>query len=400
LFYSIWTFKTTPDGTQDGAKQLWPASLTDTTCPGTVVPGNNPTEATFCKMNKTIVSANKIAGVLESIKDMPGQIPQATWLTPLADSICRTISEVWPADANATRTVVLESDGGENNSNEVSPTCFGVPATNSAATGNAIDSWSALNKSKDDWGILPVGAWQANVLRRATRLNITVPPFAAEETLEVQKGPLKSADSWRTLLTVKVDAHYSLCLPTGDLDPVCVLNSTTVPLLAPLMASAPSIQVWRTDGHATAAAKASTLAAAPMMAIRATATSATATAATATRTPTILPAELGFFKTLASSSPKAKFRSMARDPSVVYGVTHKLAGDVDDSNCVDNADYSIVTQKDVWYQRAVQPLQIAIRADLNRDGWVNELDRKIVLDNWGKGGTKTAPCRAGTKPTP
>jgi hypothetical protein len=73
------------------------------------------------------------------------------------------------------------------------------------------------------------------------------------------------------------------------------------------------------------------------------------------------------------------------DPQVTYGVNHRLAGDVDDGGCVDRADYSIVHQSDVWMQRAVRPCEICQRADLNRDGWVNQKDADIVIANWGHG---------------
>ena len=69
----------------------------------------------------------------------------------------------------------------------------------------------------------------------------------------------------------------------------------------------------------------------------------------------------------------------------MYGVTHKLLGDVDDSGCTDQADLNIIKQQDVWLQRAVQPLQIAIRADVTRDGWVDQADKDLVVKKWAQG---------------
>jgi hypothetical protein len=95
--------------------------------------------------------------------------------------------------------------------------------------------------------------------------------------------------------------------------------------------------------------------------------------------------EFALFKGLGNSTPQATFNEFAGSPDVVYGKNHALAGDVDDSGCTDIADYNIITQEDVFGQRAVLPLEIAVRADITRDGWVNFQDLDLLFDHWGEG---------------
>ena len=99
-------------------------------------------------------------------------------------------------------------------------------------------------------------------------------------------------------------------------------------------------------------------------------------------------AEIELFRARpGSSTPRSAYKEIVTisGQPTVYGVDHKVAGDLDDSGCSDIADYRIITQRDVWLKRAVRPLEIAIRADLNRDGWVDQLDLNVLLANWGRG---------------
>ncbi|HXJ20504.1 MAG TPA: dockerin type I domain-containing protein [Polyangia bacterium] len=369
-FYSIWTFKNTQDGTQTNAAKLWPTSTFNTGC-NTSHASIDATSG-FCafKSNDT-VPYTALQNVLESIKTQSDQIPQPTWLTPLADGLCRALSQVWAANSNQNRTVILESDGGENDS---ALACLGPLST----TGN-----STIDPTKSDWGFT-VGSWNANVFRRAARLNSFDTPvggdFGPPETSAVTAGPLTSSDSLPPQLTMKVSIQYALCAP-GQTDPACVFPPTATPMMATAKAQAlvasPTTFGPAFDGDATVQAKALTLAS-PLVA------SPLATTSTTT-TQSIDANELAFFRALGKATKTSKIREVTRVAGAVYGQTHKLAGDVDDSGCVDHADYAIITQSDVWLSRAVQPNQIGIRADLNRDGWVNEQDRAIVLANWGKG---------------
>ena len=83
--------------------------------------------------------------------------------------------------------------------------------------------------------------------------------------------------------------------------------------------------------------------------------------------------EFLFLQALGHVNSKSTFRAITSDSSVHFGTSHKLTGDVDDSGCVDHADFAEVTQKDIYHQRAVLPLELATRADLNHDGWVTKL---------------------------
>ena len=394
-FYAIFTFKNTQDGTQTNAAKLWPTSTFNTNCTGTN--GTVDANSGFCKLNKSTRAYADLQTVLESLKTMSGQVPQPTWLTPLADGVCRALSNVWITNGNANRTVILESDGGENDSDQSIVKCFGPGST--ANINSITDLQAAKTAGTPDWGFSQ-GSWQANVMRRGARLIA----FNAgmEDTAEmtaVQAGPLVKTENFPTLLTMRVSVNYTLC-GAGDTDPVCTLNATTTqsqalvnPNLAATRAAlpaSPANAALKIDGTSVSPAASPTFAA-----LAAPGTPATvAAAATVTRTPTIKPAELGFFRSLGKINARSQLREVVRDPSVVFGTTHKLAGDVDDSGCTDIADFSIVTQKGVWMQRAVQPNQLAIRADLDRDGWVNEHDRTIVLNNWGLG-CKNSP---GPKP--
>ena len=104
--------------------------------------------------------------------------------------------------------------------------------------------------------------------------------------------------------------------------------------------------------------------------------------------------EFLFFQALGHVNSKSTFRAITSDSSVHFGTSHKLTGDIDDSGCVDHADFAEITQKDIYHQRAVLPLELATRADLNHDGWVTKADAAIVIANWGKG------CINGAGPKP
>lgn len=362
-FYSIWTFKNTQDGAQTNAVKLWPTSTFNTGCTG--AHASIDASSGFCAFKSgDTVPYTQLQTVLEGIKTTTAEIPQPTWLTPLADSLCRSLSQVWNANSNQNRTVILESDGGENDS---ALACMGAHSTTGIST---------VDTTKQDWGFT-VGSWDANVFRRAARLNAFDTPVAGDfgppEASAVGVGPLTPTDSLPPQLTMKVSINYSLCAP-GQTDPACVFpaSATQAKLAAAPLAASASTFGTRFDGDASAA-HAAALTASPL-----------AAASTGT-TLSIDPNELAFFRALGKATKTSKMREIVRDPSVVYGVTHKVAGDVDDSNCVDRADFSIVTQNGVWMTRAIQPNQLAIRADLNRDGWVNEQDRAIVLANWGLG---------------
>jgi hypothetical protein len=197
-------------------------------------------------------------------------------------------------------------------------------------------------------------------------------PAAADAT----KTALGNESSVRNLAW-RVDAHYKLYTSSS---------------LSPLAVAAPAATTLSARGDSVSGGL-DTLRQHPVNAMVAGLAAPGTAAATTTVTLSITQSDLSLFKQLGSTNfptnAKAKarsyFQAVAVDQNQVYGTYHKLAGDVDDSNCVDRADYSIMTQKDVWRQRALPPNQIGMRADLNKDGWTNEADRTILLANWGKG---------------
>jgi hypothetical protein len=279
--------------------------------------------------------------------------------TPLADSVCLALEQLRGAalaGSQAKKILTLESDAGENWS------AFACKGASSPDPGfNHFQNGKDGTTFKVDWGWQP--GWQLNLTRRAVFLAAN--PSFAQEANAVATQITNASQGLPADMAIRIDAHYAMCSPTDTLAPCPTTSALTV--IGP-------------DGTVSNPSEPALRSASLAPGFR------TLAAATATgMTPTILPAELSFMHAMGSINAKSGFRAITRDSSVVFGVTHKLAGDVDDSGCVDKADFSIVTQKDVWMQRAVQPLQIAIRADLNRDGWVNELDRAIVLANWGKG---------------
>jgi hypothetical protein len=310
--------------------------------------------------------------------------PTGNGTTPLADSVCRILDQIRETSPTAQQTITLESDGGENDSSATG-VCgnWSVASTNANFVGNTNFGW---NKNVPDWDMSAAklsgapdavdstifpggGSWEARIVRRAIRMNI---PAAADAT----KTALGNESSVRNLAW-RVDAHYKLYTSSS---------------LSPLAVAAPAATTLSARGDSVSGGL-DTLRQHPVNAMVAGLAAPGTAAATTTVTLSITQSDLSLFKQLGSTNfptnAKAKarsyFQAVAVDQNQVYGTYHKLAGDVDDSNCVDRADYSIMTQKDVWRQRALPPNQIGMRADLNKDGWTNEADRTILLANWGKG---------------
>jgi hypothetical protein len=269
--------------------------------------------------------------------------------TPLADSFCDALERLQILNGATTKQkiFIFESDGGED---------FSTSACSGPSGGLAGGSTS-FSFSVADIG-LTAGSWQDNTMRRATRLVSFSPVLGGlaanqvEDKMAINKGAINysaTADNVPPNMAWRFDIFFSIC-------------DSAFPALAPCNPITPAAALAQFAPAATASA-----------------------APAPTITNSISADELEFFTAAGHVNSKSSFRAFTRDPRVKFGTTHKLAGDVDDSGCVDHADFSIVTQSDVYFQRAVQPLQIAIRADLNADGWVNRQDAAIVLANWGKG---------------
>jgi hypothetical protein len=397
--YSIWDFRVL--GEQTTAQQVWPASAAD--CPAdtsfitvTASGGGTNNYCDFRNNNPGPYAA--LLGILTAYKTDPNRTPDATRLgrTPLAHALCRSLDQIrlTIAAGGARQTITLESDGIENES-PVDSVCGSFREASTHPTFIADPNF-VFTKNVQDWGLsglggangasqIPAGSWEARVVRRALRLNN---PDAANAitNLPITTAPETAA----TNIAWRVDVHYRTC--ASGTNP-CQAGTAIAPLAA-----------FSQIGGGDPTAQADGPAAAPVAALLVSGGGTTGQTVTVTPTQSIPLGELNFFKNLASprfptkngGSVRSFYREIKIEEGQVFGRTHLVPGDVDDSRCTDQADLNIVMQKDVWMQRAVRPCEICERADLNRDGWVNKADRAIVINNWGA--NKNQPCRPGPKP--
>jgi V8-like Glu-specific endopeptidase len=337
--YSVWTFRR-GDG-QDGLVQVWPES-------GSADCANVDPESGFCVFERVdpLEAASDYFNLQAELEDIRTEhAPVVGPTTPLAESVCDVLETLRPLPA--LQRIIFQSDGGENSSASAHP-CAG---DNSAEFENPLENPELLEVA--DWG-MTLDSWQAKVIRRATRFARAIDDAVA--------SPLTPTDGFPVGLVWNVDVHFAL-LPAPEPMGFLAFGAQTgsASEWQGLPAAGPSLL-----GPSSAAA--------------------------AQTTTSILPAELAFFRTLGTSNALSRFRTYVRplEPQV-YGVDHARQGDVDDSGCVDQADLSIMTQTDVWMQRAALPLEIGTRADLSRDGWVNFADLEILLDHWASGCNNPVP---------
>jgi hypothetical protein len=323
--------------------------------------------------------------------------------TPLANSICKGVDHLVKLAQTQLVTVTLETDGNENYS-----TYQALKACSGTNSGLSDPNATAFPKTSSDWG-LPVGSWQGNVMRRLVRLVGTYAPASdplasaanatANDTVDgkaINAGAIKAkgatgAEDVPPQTTWRIDVHYAICDPNYPQSPApCTPTTPTAAVAAPLATM-----------HALLSLEQPTFSPAPLppprkaQAANGTVTTLAAAAPLATtttgRTQSLPATELSYFKALGHVTPKSSFRAFVRDPlTATTKHVPKYPGDVDDSGCVDMADYNIVTQKDVYYKATVdssnnQVNQLAVRADLDGDGWVTKMDAMIVVANWAKG---------------
>jgi len=360
IAYGIWGFK--QNATQNGPAQIWPLVAAD--CSGATL--ETITSATgqksfFCDVT-TAKQFDALTTKLDAIGKEPTQIPQDDWLTPLADSLCGMMENISSSGVTAKKTFVFESDAGENVS---SSTCLGLGDTKAPA------AWTYQTTATDEWG-MDLDSWQAKVTRKLYRFNQGLTTGAVTKAGAQVRLPSTDKAAVDTALAAYnvawlVDVHYELYPP-----------AQAMMLAAPTAASFSVAPQRITDTGVNQ------LLQAPQASLFMSAPTAAAAASSA-GVPSMPASDLNFFKALGKSTPRSKFREIVTDPSAVFGVTHKLLGDVDDSGCTDQADLNIIKQQDVWLQRAVQPLQIAIRADVTRDGWVDQADKDLVVKKWAQG---------------
>jgi hypothetical protein len=431
--YAIWDFRlgagTTNNTSQTNAQQVWPMKAADCTdlCKSLGTPncatfiGNLPTLTgatnNFCDFGNGGITDPYTAlyNLLGTYKTDSNRTPDSNRMgrTPLADSLCRILNTMTLASNTLQQTITLESDGVENQSSLGDCGNFSIASTAVPFSTVPASSW---DKTKADWGmsaaagsgapdaldsqVIPGGgggSWEARVVRRMLRMTNLASSNATAHSIGAISSTYPAGETATTNIAWRVQLHYATFDSSTSSALTALAAPTTLAAVAPLAVSgsnsdAPAASRKYTVSAALAGITPAMLAA-PSSKSSATAATATAAATTSTITVDIPAAELALFNQIASpkfpskgnGASRSLFQAITLLPGQTYGTDHKLAGDVDDSNCVDRADYNIVTQKDVWTQRAVRPCEICQRADLNRDGWVNELDRAIVLANWGKG---------------
>jgi hypothetical protein len=400
--YAIWDFRlgagtTNGDPNQTNAAPVWPKSDTDckavcSTCKMISLTSSDASITNnYCDFTNSGITdpyTNLIA-LLNGYKTDPNRMPDpnGNGRTPLSDSFCRVMNQIRSTASTVTQIITLETDGLENQSSLGDCGNYSVESSVANFISDPTFTWQ---KTVADWGMsaasgsgLPDaidstvtpggGSWEARVVRRALRLTT---PSSKDATAHYINYPSPTTtEKAQTNIAWRIGAHYttfnnSLTAAATSATPTVMAvyggDTRDIDLRSPQQFSAPAV---------------------------AGLTASTTASATSTVTISIPQSELSLFRLMASPSFSTKGKSASRSafqavtllPGQTYGTYHKLAGDVDDSGCTDGADYSILTQKDVWRQRALPPNQIAMRADLNKDGWVNEADRSILLAHWGEG---------------
>jgi hypothetical protein len=404
--YAIWDFRIglgTNDPTQTGARQVWPkdeaacnavcgtAATCPTFLPGTAADGGTSNYCVFAAGE--LDPYDNLVALFESYKTDSNRTPDPNFMgrTPLAQALCQTLDTIRLADRNIPQTITLEADGMENNSTLGNCGNWQIASTAVPYSTEANASW---NKGQSDWGMSALsgsgapdaignntyvpggGSWQARVVRRSLHMNqpdaaaATAPAIAANETAE-------------TNLAWRVHAHFTTFGSSSS-------SLRAAPTLMSLPTSS-TVSSQRDTAPQQYTVKASLAGVSSAMLASSSLAAVPTTYAAATIITDIPTGELNLFRQLASPSfpspgaSRSVFQAFTLLPGQTYGTNHVFPGDVDDSGCVDRADYSIMTQQDVWYGRALPPLQIAMRADLNKDGWVNEADRAILIADWGHG---------------
>lgn len=324
--YSVWTFHQYQE--QDGIRQVWPpvgdsscSALDDTT--GECV---LQTRADYIALQEALDEIRK------------SYRPSVAPLTPLAQSMCEALD--WLSTLPGHRTIILQSDGGENASDSMSD-CFG----------ERLNDWGEFGEPEvpADWENFPA-SWQRNVLRRAVHLS---KDSSVSVTLEIPDG----ASPFPADLDWIVDLHFETTFPT--IAPATFAFARAMPRQGEWVDSSDPLL--------------SPFAAVPLI-------------LAAAPEPSIPEFELSFFRTLGSATAGSSYREFIRTENPPeYGVDRTHPGDVDDGGCVDQADLSMMLQHDVWMRQAVPPRELATRADLTRDGWVNYDDLAALLAEWGSG---------------
>lgn len=431
--YAVYTFKDDNccGGSQGGLKKIWPVPVGTTApvgCDGNDFSSyeaatgfclftdmqSDPYDALVRVLDSIRVSSgdpNNLLSVINTGSEPKGGASYDKVLyglgpnTALANALCDAAEQLVVAKTTKRLVFTLETDGGENFSPwQTFNACSGTTA------GGLAETATSFPKTQADWG-LPTGHWQSNSMRRITRFNQPgrfPPPLAggpaandAQDKTIISAGPITTPpDDVLANSAWRIDVHFAVCDPGYPAVAPCTATSSAA-MASPMTVTSTSRDTSYGIGDkinfspvAKGQAVASTTPGTSLKGSAKNTTQATtlaaatplATTASSGRTKSIAASELSFFASLGHVNSKSTFRQFVRDPAAAQPVhVPRIPGDVDDSGCTDRADLSIIRQADVYYQRAALPNQLAIRADLNGDQWVNRHDAQIVLDNWGRG---------------
>lgn len=331
--YSVWTFRKESFSASGGIQRVWP----DEDGRGCLNYDDSEGEC-ILSVEKDYLRLQSI--MHERIREL--HRPRRGPMTPLAESLCDTLDRI--ATLSGHRRIILQSDGGENASSFMSA-CHGEDPVD-------YGNWQpgSTPPRPFDWEEFP-GSWPLKVLRRAVRLDLD--SGTAVDT------PLQLSSGFPSDLDWHVDIHYTISTP----------QLAQLAFAFPFAHVMPATNEWQ-DANSQVSS--------PFFFVPFALANASITS--------VADFELDLYGTLGAATPNSTFREfIMADNFGGYGTDHLIEGDVDDSGCVDQADLSIIFQNDVWLRRALLPLEIAVRADVNRDGWVNYSDASVVLSNWGAG---------------
>lgn len=173
--------------------------------------------------------------------------------------------------------------------------------------------------------------------------------------------------------------------PADQLEPTAVINNVTAihdyipPAMMSLNAQALRVQSTGSDGFMS---RANTLFAAASLST----STAAATATTAATTADPLTTFLGGLAQVTGGRAISIGDGSVPDPNSAYGY-HVIAGDVNDSGCVDATDFNLIKQS--YGQLALPSNLNAVRADLSADGLVNVADYLVLSAHYGEGCSTT-----------